>query len=86
MNLLIPRVLILVGATALSLGCGGREVPVRFAEQSALSSGAREAPVADPTVALTGDPPLPGEPTGAWTGLAADAGAPPTGGGHVHAH
>ncbi len=86
MNLLIPRVLILVGVTALPLGCGGREVPVRFGEQSALSSGAREAPVADPTVALAGDPPLPGEPTGAWSGLAADAGAPPTGGGHVHAH
>jgi len=58
---------------------------VRFGEQSALSSGAREAPVADPTVALTGDPPLPGEPTGAWTGLAVDGGAAPTGG-HVHAH
>lgn len=85
MTLLTPRVLVLVGATALPLGCGGRELPVRFAEQSALSSGAREAPVADPTVALTGDPPLPGEPAGAWTGLAVDGGAAPTGG-HAHAH
>jgi hypothetical protein len=84
MTLLIPRVPVLVGATLLLLACGGREVPVRFAEQSALSSGARAAPVADPTVALAGDPPLPGEPTGAWTGLAPDAGAAPNGG-HAHA-
>lgn len=82
---LIPRLVVLLGATSFVLGCGGREVPVRFAEQSALSSGAREAPVADPTVALTGDPPLPGEPTGPWTGLAVDGGAP-AGGGHHHAH
>ncbi|TAK21952.1 MAG: hypothetical protein EPO40_29055 [Myxococcaceae bacterium] len=60
-------------------------MPVRFAEQSALSMGAREAPVADPTVALTSDPPLPGEPTGAWSGLAIDGGVR-AGGGHVHAH
>ena len=85
MNLLIARVLILVGATSLPLGCGGREVPVRFGEQSALSSGAREAPVADPTVALAGDPPLPGEPAGAWVGLAIDGGVREVGG-HVHAH
>lgn len=85
MTFLIPRLFVLVGTTSFGLGCGGREVPVRFAEQSALSSGAREAPVANPTVALTGDPPLPGEPTGAWTGLAVDGGAPASGG-HQHAH
>jgi len=60
-------------------------VPVRFAAQSALSMGAREAPIADPTVALTRDPPLPGEPTGAWIGLAIDGGVRASGG-HVHAH
>ena len=76
-------VLLLIGAT--SVGCGGRYVPVRFAEQSALSSGAREAPGADPAVALGADPPLPGEALGAWTGLAADGGAPVTGG-PAHAH
>jgi len=85
MILLCPRALLVAGATTLCLGCGGREVPVRFAEQSALSAGAREAPVADPTVALTSDPPLPGEPTGAWIGLAIDGGVR-EGGGHVHAH
>lgn len=85
MNLFVPRLLVLVGAAALALGCAGREVPVRFAEQSALSTGAREAPVADPTVALTSDPPLPGEPVGAWVGLAPDAGIAAAGG-HAHAH
>ncbi|MDO9016700.1 MAG: hypothetical protein Q8S73_06025 [Deltaproteobacteria bacterium] len=77
------RVLLLSGAT--TLGCAGRDVPVRFAEQSALSAGAREAPVANPAVALGADPPLPGEALGAWTGLAVDAGTPSTSG-HSHAH
>lgn len=80
-----PRALVLLGVALLPAGCGGRDVPVRFAPQSALSANAREAPVADPTVSLTSDPPLPGEPLGAWTGLAADGGAP-AGGGHAHAH
>ena len=59
----LTTVFIADGDTILFLkyvGCGGRELPVRFAAQSALSTGAREAPVADPTVALTRDPPLPG--------------------------
>lgn len=85
MTLFLPRLLALVGAASLSLGCAGREVPVRFAEQSALSMGARAAPVADPTTALASDPPLPGEPAGAWTGLAPDGGASAAGG-HAHAH
>jgi hypothetical protein len=77
------RVLLLFVAT--SLGCAGRDVPVRFADQSALSPGAREAPVSDPAVALGADPPLPGEAIGAWTGLAADGGAPAIES-HAHAH
>lgn len=85
MRLPTPPAFVLLGAALLPVGCGGREVPVRFAAQSALSANAREAPVADPTVALTSDPPLPGEPLGAWTGLAQDGGAP-AGGGHAHAH
>lgn len=85
MRLPTPIALAVFGATLLPVGCGGREVPVRFAPQSALSAGAREAAVADPTVALTSDPPLPGEPTGAWIGLSQDGGAP-AGGGHAHAH
>ena len=72
-------------SVALSAGCGGRSVPSRFPSSSAASTEAREAPVDDPTVALASDPPLPGEPTGAWRGLDPDAG-PVAQGGHVHAH
>lgn len=72
-------------SVALSVSCGGRSVPSSFPARSAASPEACEAPVDDPTVALTGDPPLPGEPTGAWRGLDPDAG-PVAQGGAVHAH
>jgi hypothetical protein len=85
MTLFSSPTLVLMGASFLAVGCAGREVPVRFAAQSALSSNAREAPVADPTVALTSDPPLPGEATGAWLGLAPDGGVSGVGG-PSHAH
>jgi hypothetical protein len=72
-------------SVALSASCGGRSVPSRFPTQSAASPEACEAPVDDPTVALTSDPPLPGEATGAWRGLDPDAG-PAAQGEPVHAH
>jgi len=78
--------IVLALAAALFSGCGGRRVPARFPAHSAPSLEACEAPVDDPTVALTSDPPLPGEPTGPWQGLAPDAGAAAAPGGHVHAH
>lgn len=80
-----PRpTLALALSVALSASCGGRSVPSRFPAQSAASPEACEAPVDDPTVALTSDPPLPGETTGAWRGLDPDAGTPAQGG-HDHA-
>ncbi len=77
-----PRLVVVLLA---ALGCAGRSVPARHPARAAVAPSAPEAPVADPTVALISDPPLPGEPVGPWTGLSPDAGAaaPP---GHVHAH
>lgn len=60
----------------LLAACAGRSVPARHPARAAVAPSAPEAPVADPTVALTSDPPLPGEPLGPWTGLRPDAGAP----------
>ena len=80
------RLILLALPLALS-ACGGRSVPSRFPARSAASPEACEAPVDDPTVALTSDPPLPGEDTGAWRGLDPDAGPSASAqGGHVHAH
>lgn len=78
-----PRLYFLL---VVALGCASRSVPTRHPARAAVAPSAPEAPVADPTVALTSDPPLPGEPVGPWTGLAVDAGtaAPPPV--HVHAH
>lgn len=81
----------LLGVALALAACGGRRVPATFPSSSASSTAAPEAPVGDPTVALTSDPPLPGEPVGAWTGLADDAGAPQDTGPaappmHHHAH
>lgn len=81
----------LTAVTAFAVGCSAPGVPARFSPHSPLSPSAREAPVGDPTVTLSGDPPLPGEPEGPWRGLDADAGRPSStaggsDGGRGHAH
>ena len=51
-------------------GCAPRAVPTAFPLTSAASPRAVEAPQSPVAIALREEPPLPGEPTEAWTGLA----------------
>ncbi|WP_437876991.1 hypothetical protein [Sorangium sp. So ce513] len=76
--------LILVAALA---GCAPRNRPASFPASSAASPQAAEAPPPRIGVALSEDPPLPGEPTTGWVGLeSAGAGADPHQHHHHHQH
>ncbi|WP_437590678.1 hypothetical protein [Sorangium sp. So ce1000] len=70
--------LMLVAALA---GCAPRSLSASFPASSAASPQAAEAPSPRIGVALSEDPPLPGEPAAGWVGLepagAAGAGADP---------
>ncbi len=59
--------LILLGTAALA--CATRSVPEQESPKSPASLAEAAAPPAVVTTALDGDPPLPGEPEGAWRGL-----------------
>ncbi len=80
------RAAALLGLTMMAVGglgaCATRTRPAALVPTSAASADAPEAPAADVGVALREEPPLPGEPTGAWQGLAEPR---HTEGGH-HAH
>jgi hypothetical protein len=76
------RHLVLLMLLAAPLGACSRSFPSTLPSSSAASSHAAEAPAAVVGRALRGDPPLPGEPTDGWEGLApSDASPSPT-----HAH
>lgn len=63
-------------------GCASRAVPTQLPPTSPASPRAVEAPRAPAPLTLAGEPPLPGEPAGRWTGLAAPATDPAHGGTH----
>jgi hypothetical protein len=80
----LDRPLTLVVAAVALAGCAPRSVPVPFPASTAASPEAAEAPSPRVGVALSEDPPLPGEPTAGWVGLepAPGGGADP----HQHHH
>ena len=49
--------------------CASRSAPASYPANAASSAQAPEGKQADVTLALTGEPPLPGDPTGGWRGL-----------------
>ncbi len=75
-----------LAVTPLLFGCAPRTVPAVFPATSAASEAAPEAKTAVVTTALDGDPPLPGEATGEWHGLASPAAPSGHGAGHEHHH
>ena len=93
----LPGRLLLLGLLVPS-GCASRSLPSSYPANAASSAQAPEAKLASVTMALSGEPPLPGEPAGAWSALAepggqgepaaGDAGDPHAGhdmhGGHHH--
>lgn len=64
--------------------CSPRALPDRFPTASAVSAEAPEPPPPPAALALREDPPLPGEASSGWSGLASgnDAAADP----HAHHH
>ena len=65
-------------AAALSLAaCASRAVPDAWPRTAAASPEAPEAPIAPGPLALSSDPPLPGEASPGWEGLDEDVGAAP---------
>ena len=81
---LVLATLVLSGLAALA--CAPRTTPSRFPNASAASPDATAAAPAPVTRSLDADPPLPGEETAGWAGLAptGDAEADPHGGHRGH--
>ncbi len=80
-----------VAAAALVSACASRPLAPSFPASSPASPTAEPAAQADVTTALRGDPPLPGESTQGWPGLADAPAAEAEGhgaahGGHAHEH
>jgi hypothetical protein len=71
----------IIAALALAGSACSRELPSQWPEGSPASTAAQEAPTANVTLALDGDPPLPGEPAEGWIGLEQ---ATPTEDPHAH--
>ncbi|WP_437814548.1 hypothetical protein [Sorangium sp. So ce1078] len=69
---------------AVLAGCAPRSLPASFPASSAASPQAGEAPSSRIGVALSEDPPLPGEPTAGWVGL--DPAPAPGAGADPHQH
>jgi hypothetical protein len=65
----MPRVLSRAAFALLLVACATRSVPTHTPRRSAASEAAPEASAAVLTTSLTGDPPLPGEPSAGWVGL-----------------
>ncbi len=82
---MIARASIVLLACALAWVSACATVPSQFSPRSAASPQAAESPRATIGLALREDPPLPGESTEGWAGLAT-----PSGGGmpmgHMHHH
>jgi hypothetical protein len=80
-----------VAASLSSVACS-RDLPSEWPESSPASSSATEVPTAKVTLALEGDPPLPGESAEEWIGLEPAKGKPAQHegheghGGHRHGH
>jgi hypothetical protein len=71
---------ILASALAAALAgaaCSSRAVPAAWPRAAAASPEAPEAPAAPGPLALSSDPPLPGEAAPGWEGLDDDAGVAP---------
>jgi hypothetical protein len=75
--------LALLPITAALAGCSPRSLPASFPASSAASPQGAEAPAPRVGVALSEDPPLPGESTEGWHGLGP---APDAGGDAQHQH
>jgi hypothetical protein len=77
-------------AASLSSAACSRDLPSEWPESSPASSSATEVPAAKVTLALDGDPPLPGESAEGWIGLEPANNKPAKheghGGGHHHGH
>jgi hypothetical protein len=71
----MPRVFSLAAFALLLVACATRSVASHTPPRSAASEVAPEASAAVLTTSLTGDPPLPGEPSAGWVGLEPAAGA-----------
>ncbi|HLT38935.1 MAG TPA: hypothetical protein VK034_21775 [Enhygromyxa sp.] len=65
----ISRLSVLALAVTLAGSACSRELPSQWPTGSPASGDAAEAPTAVVTLALDGDPPLPGEPADGWIGL-----------------
>ncbi len=65
---------------ALILAACSRQAPASFTTHSPTSPDAQPAPIVDVTLALDGDPPMPGDAASGWIGLER-----PTAPGHDHA-
>lgn len=77
----IPRLFAaLITAASLSSVACSRDLPSEWPESSPASSSAAEVPNAKVTLALDGDPPLPGESAEGWIGLE----QPPSEDPHAH--
>jgi hypothetical protein len=70
---------LLIVASLSSVACS-RDLPSEWPESSPASSSAAEVPHAKVTLALDGDPPLPGESAEGWIGLE----QPPSEDPHAH--
>ncbi len=66
-----------LAAALTSAACSSRAVPAAWPRTAAASPEAPEAPAAPGPIALSSDPPLPGESAPGWEGLDDDAGAAP---------
>lgn len=64
----IVRLFTVLSLALVSTACS-RDVPSTWPDGSPASSAAQELPNAKVTLALDGDPPLPGEPAEGWFGL-----------------
>jgi len=63
-----PGRLLLVGLL-VPAACASRSAPSSYPANAASSAQAPEAKPSNVTLALSAEPPLPGEPVGAWRGL-----------------
>jgi len=64
----IPIIRFAAALALTSVACS-RDLPSEWPDNSPASSAAQELPNANVTLALDGDPPLPGEPAEGWIGL-----------------
>ncbi|HEX5658794.1 MAG TPA: hypothetical protein VFX59_16455, partial [Polyangiales bacterium] len=77
----------MIAGVALAIGgCASRTVPASYPVEAASSPRAAEAAPAHVTVALNREPPLPGQSSAGWPGLAPGDPAHTPAAGHHHHH